>query len=201
MNKVISKRTVRRYKDRRWCEIKIELRQAPDGFLELSICGSEGRILTRKQARAEAIGYWVDFFNDDEAEFGRFVREYGVRTVRGAAKKVVEIDGEFHGLDVHAEEGDDVLVTESCGQIRDDLVKWFPECVPYLARHLNGLHAGCEHQDAATDRNGRKWSTDEPCPKCGYKYGSAWTRRELPTEVVKWAKTFGADDDTEAKGA
>lgn len=25
-----------------------------------------------------------------------------------------------------------------------------------------------------------------PCPVCGYKYGSEWTRRDIPTEVLQW---------------
>jgi len=30
-------------------------------------------------------------------------------------------------------------------------------------------------------------------PDCGYKLGSAWLKRELPAEVVRWAQTFGKD--------
>jgi hypothetical protein len=29
-----------------------------------------------------------------------------------------------------------------------------------------------------------------PCPVCGYKYGSAWLKRELPPEVVETIKAW-----------
>lgn len=29
-----------------------------------------------------------------------------------------------------------------------------------------------------------------PCPTCGYKYGSAWTKRELPADVIAWVESF-----------
>lgn len=27
---------------------------------------------------------------------------------------------------------------------------------------------------------------NKPCPKCGYKYGSAWLRKEVPQDVLVW---------------
>jgi hypothetical protein len=69
--------------------------------------------------------------------------------------------------------------------------------------HLNDMRPGCEHQDI--------WPTDKmltlknkqvepaghvypnehpegllgkPCPKCGYKYGSSWLKREVPEDVL-----------------
>lgn len=52
--------------------------------------------------------------------------------------------------------------------------------------HLNDMHAGCEHQ-----RN-LGWEDDEydkhltePCPECGYKFGTAWNFVELPKYVKK----------------
>lgn len=77
--------------------------------------------------------------------------------------------------------------------------------------HLNGLQAGCEHQRA------RGWGKTEltlpssekklsgwvyptehpegvlckPCPVCGYKYGSAWLREELPQEIIDEIKSWG----------
>ena len=29
-----------------------------------------------------------------------------------------------------------------------------------------------------------------PCPECGYKYGTAWLKRELPSEVITWFNNF-----------
>jgi hypothetical protein len=78
--------------------------------------------------------------------------------------------------------------------------------------HLNDMHEECEHQAAAGwldiankqvgVNNGIKSETkslrllkeDEhpdgilckPCPVCGYKYGTAWNRVEVPESVIKW---------------
>jgi hypothetical protein len=29
-----------------------------------------------------------------------------------------------------------------------------------------------------------------PCPECGYRYGTAWLKRELPPEVITWFESF-----------
>lgn len=46
-----------------------------------------------------------------------------------------------------------VYVVDRCGQIRDDIARFFPEVTPYFKWHLNGMHAGCEHQAEAGWRN------------------------------------------------
>lgn len=48
--------------------------------------------------------------------------------------------------------------------------------------HLNDLHAECEHQEAI----GITYAKDPNniCDVCGYKIGSAWTKREVPQEVI-----------------
>lgn len=77
--------------------------------------------------------------------------------------------------------------------------------------HLNDMRAGCEHQ--------RRWGWDtmhrleskvggwdykiketakvkafkrigRKCPACGYSYGSAWLREELPQDVVDFVEWF-----------
>ena len=55
--------------------------------------------------------------------------------------------------------------------------------------HLNDRRAGCEHQRAL----GWKSYDDhpsEPCPECGYKYGSAWLREEVPADVLAWLQSL-----------
>ena len=179
------KRRILRVKDGRWCELEVELR---DG--RLSICGSEGRVISRGAARREARESWESFFEEDRNQLHEMNDRMGTnyRTAKGAAKFVVETDGEFHGLDVHRESGAWVFVTESCGQIREDLLTWFPEVAPYLKWHLNDMHAECEHQEA----RGETWAThpSAECPDCGYVLGSAWKRRELPAEVIAWAQSL-----------
>lgn len=53
--------------------------------------------------------------------------------------------------------------------------------------HLNGLRPGCEHQRALG------WTSyddhpSEPCPICGYKYGTAWHYEPLPQDVIEFVK-------------
>ena len=75
--------------------------------------------------------------------------------------------------------------------------------------HLNDMRPGCEHQ--------RDWDVSEmltvgekqkaagwvypsehpkgllckPCEVCGYKYGSAWLKEEVPADVLDYLKTLG----------
>ena len=113
--------------------------------------------------------------------------EDGRLSITGSEGRIVstgtaKVDGEYHGLDVHKEEDGRVYLLESCGQIREDLQRWFPQLVPLFPWHLNDMHAECEHQEA----RGETWSThpNAECPDCGYTLGSAWKRRELPAEVL-----------------
>jgi hypothetical protein len=221
----IMKRKIRREKGGRWCEVEIEIN---DG--RLSVCGSEGAITKLARAKKDAIEYWRGFFEDQPEEIFAMNKRCGTRytSALGAAKYVVSVDGDLHGLDVHAQDGDKVYTTESCGQIRDDLAKWFPEVAPLLPWHMNDMKAGCEHQEAEgwaerpidpskpTNAYGKhypgqahdSWNmlvwvrADEfeggllsaPCPTCGYKYGSAWLKRELPAEIIKLAETVCANE-------
>jgi hypothetical protein len=142
------KRVVLRERGDKWCEVKVELK---DG--RLSICGSEGRILGAVSAKKEARQYWESFFEESPEELGRMAVDYGTRKPKTAAAKVQEIDGAYHGLDVHKATPTRVYVTESCGQIRETIAEWFPEVAPYLAYHLNDMHAGTEAQEAELEKH------------------------------------------------
>lgn len=76
----------------------------------------------------------------------------------------------------------------SCGQIRLD-VSWHTNRIPEYSQiagiwkrwHLNNMRAGCEHQRA------ERWDKrllSEPCPTCGYKFGSEWLHEEVPDHVL-----------------
>jgi hypothetical protein len=57
--------------------------------------------------------------------------------------------------------------------------------------HLNDLRPGCIHQEAdkAFQRKTLLQALEaEPCPICGYKWGSSWQTREVPTEVLEFLK-------------
>jgi hypothetical protein len=193
-----------RTKGDRWCELEVSLK---DG--RLRICGSEGRILKFGPAKREAREYWESYFQDDPSALGDMAVRFGTRTAKSAARKVLEVDGAFHGLDIHKSRTNDVLVTESCGQIRETLAEWFPEVVPYMSYHLNNIHAGTPAQEAELAKykwDGHGSHFEWACMKLseagllvdreyreanryfpnGYKYGSAWLQQALPAAVTKW---------------
>ena len=60
---------------------------------------------------------------------------------------------------------------------------WFDFLEYWHDYHLNHMKAGCEHQRE------KGWTTErlsEPCPVCGYKYGSAWLFIEVPENVLSF---------------
>lgn len=144
------KRKFTRRRGDRWCSVEIELSE--DG--RLSITGEEGHVVTRLQARKEAIAYWRSYFEDHPAEIILMNKRHNKRltSATGAAKFVLETDDEFHGLDVVTDSGvahkNEVLVLESCGQIQETIREYFPEIAPLLPWHLNDMRADCEHQEA-----------------------------------------------------
>lgn len=178
-------RKILRQNGSEWCEIEIRLR---DG--RLSICGATGHVISRAQAKREARESWANYWDETTAEQREALgRQFGCRSANGFARHVVECDGELAGVDVHREDGNRVLVTSSCGQIREDLQRWFPEAAPLFPWHLNDMRADCEHQEAAVAGGRAKYECGDDCEVCGYRYGSAWLKRELPAEVIELAET------------
>lgn len=83
--------------------------------------------------------------------------------------------------------------------------------------HLNDMRAGCEHQrrwgwdtmhlleHRVSDRSPYSGLRQEnarsrafrrisrPCPACGYSYGSAWLREELPQDVIDFVEWFNKE--------
>jgi hypothetical protein len=57
--------------------------------------------------------------------------------------------------------------------------------------HLNDKHAGCEHQrELGWEKDGYDKHPSEPCPICGYEYGSDWHTIPVPADVVTWLFTL-----------
>jgi hypothetical protein len=152
-------RTETRINGKQWCKIEIRLTDTDRGP-RLSIFGVEGRILTRAQAKREALEGWENYFGEDSAALGDMCKRYGVRSVKGAADKVVEIDGEFHGVDVDREEGNKIFTVDTCD--RESLKKYFPEYAKYLPYHLNDMRPSVD--------------------------GSSWEYEALPADVIAWAQ-------------
>jgi len=181
-------------KDGEFCALEVRL-QDIDGFKRLSICGTAGYVFTRAQAKKEALNFWTTYFEDSPEEMHAMNERCGTRfrSPARAARYVLNSDGEFSGLDVYREDDNKVYVAHSCGQIRDEISRWFPEVQRYFRWHLNDMHAECVHQEA----RGETYQTHPGavCPDCGYKLGSAWTKRDLPSDVVAWAESVGASDE------
>jgi len=56
--------------------------------------------------------------------------------------------------------------------------------------HLNDMRPGCPHQRALG------WVSydehpNEPCPECGYRYGSDWLYEALPPEIRAFLEELG----------
>lgn len=62
--------------------------------------------------------------------------------------------------------------------------------------HLNDLQAGCEHQREM--EWGKEEDIGKPCPVCGYKYGTAWLRKEVPEDVLEFLQNLPETDKTPA---
>jgi len=103
-----------------------------------------------------------------------------------------------------------------------DAPSWLPQLLDIWRQwHMNHMRAGCEHQrDAEWNKRpidpsrplnyyiGRTWNMlvcvtrkehpegllSEPCPVCGYKYGSAWLREELPADVITFLESLPETD-------
>jgi hypothetical protein len=76
-----------------------------------------------------------------------------------------------------------------------DKEKWLDLLDIWEKWHLNNLKAGCEHQRAlGWDKGGYDQHPSEPCPVCGYKYGSAWRRVEVPQDVINFLETLPDSD-------
>jgi hypothetical protein len=182
-----------------FCQLEVELRDGDKGP-ELSICGSAGVIVTKDVAREQALAYWASYFEEDDAARMRLIDEREeYMTAEQAAQHVLDVDGELHGVDVIQEDGDDVYVLTSCGQIRTELADFFPEAVPFFRFHLNGMRAECEHQEARGE--GYDTHGSVVCLECGYALGTGWQRRELPPEVIQWAKTGESSAPAESEPA
>lgn len=173
---------------REWCALEVSLQEASEGRpARLSICGSAGYVVKPSAAKREALENCISYFEESPEEIRAMNERNGTnfRAARSAAKYVVSTDGDYHGLDVDGDTADgQVRITTACGQIRAELLSFFPEAKPYMKWHLNDMRAECVHQEARGETY--KSHPDAACVDCGYKLGSGWKSRELPAEVVAW---------------
>jgi hypothetical protein len=177
-----------RVKDGEFCTLEVEVRAEDTGPV-LSICGVHGRVVKRAVAKREALEYWASYFEDCPDAIIEMNRRFNRRftSTTGAARFVVECDGEFHGLDVMIDADKRVYIGESFGQIRETIAEWFPEAIPFLPYHLNNMNAACEHQRA----QGMTWITHplNECEVCEHELGKSWIYEPLPENVIEWAKS------------
>jgi hypothetical protein len=81
----------------------------------------------------------------------------------------------------------------TAGQCAEEIAAAFPgdEMVANIVAvwsrwHLNDMRAGCRHQQQLATRP----EIGEPCPFCGYKYGTAWNFEPIPSAVVAEIKSW-----------
>ncbi len=91
--------------------------------------------------------------------------------------------------------------------------KWYTLLEYWKLYHLNDMHAGCEHQTAegwgkkevkiGAETKSTSWLTEKehpegvlskPCPTCGYKYGTAWKKQEVPRDALNFLFTLPKAD-------
>lgn len=189
---------------REWCAMKVELTER-NGTKRLSITGMAGYWLLDSEAKRQSIEFWESHFENDRDHLAQMALDHGKRTPASAARYVVTEEtrygGDYPGIDVvlhgapqytlklktKEKQVERTFCAHSCGQIVDELRKWFPEFAQYLPWHLNDMRAGCEHQEKL---GWNHTAMGVACPECGYRYGSAWLVRELPANVIAWAENF-----------
>lgn len=73
--------------------------------------------------------------------------------------------------------------------------KWLDLLEIWHDWHLNDLKPGCEHQRASGwEDDGYDVHPSEPCPTCGYKFGTAWHKLPIPQRVLDTLLTFPDTD-------
>jgi hypothetical protein len=65
-----------------------------------------------------------------------------------------------------------------------NLAAWYKFLHVWHVWHLNDMKSNCEHQEA----KGITYNSDpnNVCDVCGYEIGTAWLKREVPADVVKF---------------
>lgn len=105
-----------------------------------------------------------------------------------------------------------------------DSEKWLDFLDVWKRWHLNDMRPRCEHQkdwgkkkltvsrssmfdDCKTEVKLSGWvypkehpegELTKPCPVCGYEYGSAWLKEEVPVEVIAFLQSLPETDMTPA---
>ena len=68
---------------------------------------------------------------------------------------------------------------------------WLDFLAIWKVWHLNDMKPGCEHQRAlGWEQDGYDKHPSEPCPTCGYKFGSSWLRVDVPADVLAKLKAL-----------
>lgn len=69
--------------------------------------------------------------------------------------------------------------------------QWYRFLDVWSEWHLNDIHAGCEHQRAlGWEKDGYDKHPSEPCPECGYKFGTSWHVIPVPDDVIEFLNTL-----------
>jgi hypothetical protein len=92
----------------------------------------------------------------------------------------IDIGFDYHNIDHYAKDWDVKMLSK--------LLKIWDQW------HLNYRHAECEHQESKGYNYNNCPDNERVCSVCGYKIGSAWTKREVPEDILIWLKILPDSD-------
>lgn len=187
-----------------------------DTPLRLSITGTAGYVAKPKDARREALQYNVSLFEDGDYPLPEANQAWGTnfRSPLAAARYVLQVDGEYAGLDVVDEVWERrgkrnyarVLVGHSFGCLHDDIKARAPELAHLIPWHMSDMKPGSPSQMRAEkegrDPNNASVIDDGPIYVLGrgwidsatYRYGSGWVVSLLPDGVLAFVLQLHQED-------
>lgn len=146
---MVRTREVTKVEGNEFCTMLVELRPESMGWGEneqegppmacLAITAVTGYIVTERQARKEALNYWISYFEEHEDNIRSLNANQGTRfrSATSAARYVLSVDGEYHGLDIHKHEDGKVYIGTGWGCQHEEIATWFPDAIPHIPYHLN----------------------------------------------------------------
>lgn len=191
----------------KFCRLEMELTER-DGKQRLSICGSAGALRTKKELRSDYRELVTDYMMDERGEQSHRSKHERRSMIAADMRDFDPLNHDCIGTCTVGRK-EYYLSVHSCGQIREELARWFPDFAALFPWHLNDMRAECIHQEA----RGETYQKDPhaecfDCPTTevvdghgrqttrGYRIGSAWTYRQLPAHIIELAESVPDNGST-----
>lgn len=169
--------------------------------LTLSITGTAGNVVSPRWARAEALRYNTEIFEDGSFPIADANAQWGTnfRSAAACARYVLQSDGEYAGLDVHdkvylgvrrraTKDGtvgrvtgsrERILLGHSFGCLHDEIRAAFPEARGCIAAHLSTMRPGAPEQERAIRK-----APNEAKDRAGYGDARYWSSSDAQREYL-----------------